>query len=54
MNATLSVPSSHKIYVVAEALGPAMLELAGSVSDGTTLWFTGAKTIEQYTIPAIR
>lgn len=36
------------------ALGPAMLKLAGTMTDGTLLWMTGRKTIESHVVPRIR
>jgi F420-dependent oxidoreductase-like protein len=35
------------------ALGPKMLELAGTVADGTTTWMTGPATIASHVVPAI-
>ena len=52
--ATLTVPAAKSPSLVIAALGPAMLKLAGSRSDGTTLWLTGPKTIGEHTVPAIR
>jgi F420-dependent oxidoreductase-like protein len=39
--------------VLLAALGPKMLELAGSVVDGTVTWMTGPATIEQHIVPVI-
>lgn len=36
------------------ALGPKMLEMAGSMTDGTVLWMTGRKTIASHISPLIR
>lgn len=36
------------------ALGPKMLELAGTYCDGTVLWMTGRHTIESHIVPTIR
>ncbi len=36
------------------ALGPKMLELAGTVADGTLLWMTGRRTIATHVAPTIR
>lgn len=36
------------------ALGPKMLELAGTLADGTLLWMTGRKTIGSHIVPTIR
>jgi F420-dependent oxidoreductase-like protein len=39
--------------VVVAALGPRMLELAGSVADGTATWMTGPATIRDHVVPSI-
>lgn len=36
------------------ALGPKMLELAGSLTDGTLLWLTGRETIASHIVPRLR
>jgi F420-dependent oxidoreductase-like protein len=36
------------------ALGPKMLEMAGTVTDGTLLWMTGVKTIASHVTPTIK
>jgi len=36
------------------ALGPRMLKLAGTLTDGTVLWMTGRKTIAAHIVPTIR
>jgi 5,10-methylenetetrahydromethanopterin reductase len=54
VNASLNVPEAVKVPVIVAALGPAMLELAGSQTNGTTLWLTGPKTIAQHSVPLIR
>jgi F420-dependent oxidoreductase-like protein len=36
------------------ALGPKMLEIAGSMTDGTVLWMTGPKTISSHIAPTLR
>jgi len=36
------------------ALGPKMLQIAGSLTDGTALWMTGPKTIAAHISPVIR
>jgi 5,10-methylenetetrahydromethanopterin reductase len=40
--------------VVIAALGPAMLGLAGSLTDGTVTWMTGTATLRDYIVPTIR
>jgi F420-dependent oxidoreductase-like protein len=39
--------------VLVAALGPKMLELAGTVTSGTVTWMTGPATLAQYTVPTI-
>jgi F420-dependent oxidoreductase-like protein len=39
--------------VVVAALGSAMLELAGTLADGTATWMTGRRTIAEHTVPTI-
>lgn len=39
--------------VLVAALGPKMLELAGTVTDGTVTWMTGPRTLAEYTVPTI-
>jgi 5,10-methylenetetrahydromethanopterin reductase len=36
------------------ALGPAMLRIAGTFTDGTALWMTGPKTIAEHIVPVLR
>ncbi len=45
--------SSPPSLVVA-ALGPEMLRLAGTVTDGTVTWMTGIATLRDYVVPTIR
>lgn len=51
---TLDVPEAPAPQLIIGALGPAMLKLAGSEADGTTLWLTGPRTIAEHTAPTIR
>ena len=53
VNATFYMPETHTVPVLVAALGPKMLEVAGTYADGTTLWLTGPKTIEQHIVPGI-
>jgi 5,10-methylenetetrahydromethanopterin reductase len=39
--------------VLVAALGPKMLELAGSVTDGTVTWMTGPATLASHVVPII-
>ena len=46
----LDIPGSQGMDVVAAALGPAMLQIAGELADGTNTWMVGPKTMEQHVI----
>ncbi len=50
----LSVAQSTPFPVLVAALGPKMLELAGTVADGTITWMTGPGTIASHIAPNIR
>jgi F420-dependent oxidoreductase-like protein len=39
--------------VLLAALAPRMLDLAGTVADGTITWMTGPQTLESYIVPTI-
>ncbi|GAA0932974.1 TIGR03564 family F420-dependent LLM class oxidoreductase [Nonomuraea longicatena] len=41
------------MQVLVAALAPRMLELAGSLADGTVLWMTGPKTVAEHVVPAL-
>ena len=47
------VPDSQPVSVVIAALGPKMLALAGERTDGTSLWMTGPKTVEDFVKPTL-
>ena len=51
--AALDVKGATPPPVLLAALGPKMLELAGSVVDGTVTWMTGPATIEAHVVPVI-
>ncbi len=51
-HATLSMVGAPPSVVVA-ALGPKMLELAGSLADGTVTWMTGPVTLRETVVPTI-
>ncbi len=40
--------------ILIAALGPRMLDLAGSEADGTTLWMVGPRTVADHVVPRIR
>ena len=54
VEATLNLPDVAPPSVMLAALGPRMLELAGSTTDGTFLWVTGPVAIESHIAPRIR
>jgi alkanesulfonate monooxygenase SsuD/methylene tetrahydromethanopterin reductase-like flavin-dependent oxidoreductase (luciferase family) len=49
----LDLPKASPPSVVAAALGPRMLRVAGELTDSTVTAWTGAKVIEQHIIPHI-
>ena len=49
----LTVNGAAPVPVLVAALGPKMLELAGTVAEGTITWMTGAKTLANHVTPAI-
>lgn len=55
VNARMNVPDAvTPVPVYIAALGPRMLEIAGTLANGTTTWMTGPVTLEKHTIPKIR
>jgi F420-dependent oxidoreductase-like protein len=52
-HAAVDVPDLPPVPVLVAALGPKMLELAGTVADGTVTWMTGPATLADHTVPAI-
>jgi 5,10-methylenetetrahydromethanopterin reductase len=52
-NGSINVPGATPCPVLVAALGPKMLELAGTVADGTLTWMTGAATLAELTVPTI-
>ena len=51
--ARLFQPPSKNVPVVAAALGPQALAVAGRLCDGTTLAWVGPKTVEDHIVPRI-
>lgn len=49
----LDVPGARPVQTVVAALGDRMLEVAGSLADGSLLWMTGPRTIETHVRPKI-
>ncbi len=54
VNAGLQFPGVTRVPLLVAALGPAMLRLAGTLTDGTITWVTGPKTLESHIVPGIR
>jgi 5,10-methylenetetrahydromethanopterin reductase len=52
-NGSLNIAGATPVPVLVAALGPKMLELAGTAADGTITWMTGPGTLENHTVPAI-
>lgn len=52
-NLQISVPDAAPVPLLVAALGPAMLKIAGALSDGTVTWMTGPRTLESHIIPSI-
>ena len=52
-NGTIDVDAPKPVPVLLAALAPRMLELAGSLTDGTVTWMTGPKTLESHIVPSI-
>jgi F420-dependent oxidoreductase-like protein len=53
VNLGLGVPGAKPVPVLVAALGEQMLRLTGRLADGTILWMTGPKTIEQHVAPTL-
>jgi F420-dependent oxidoreductase-like protein len=49
----LDVKDATPFPVLVAALGTKMLELAGTVADGTVTWMTGPATLESHIVPTI-
>jgi len=52
-HAAIDAPDRAPVPVVVAALGPKMLEVAGTVADGTATWMTGPATLADHTVPTI-
>jgi F420-dependent oxidoreductase-like protein len=53
-NAGVHVPDVESVPLLAAALGPKMLKLAGEMTDGSVTYLTGLRTLETHIIPRIR
>lgn len=49
----LDVPGADKVPLVIAALGPVMLKIAGEMTDGTTTWMVGPKTMEDHIVKTL-
>jgi F420-dependent oxidoreductase-like protein len=52
-NGAINVAGATPFPILVAALGPKMLELTGSVADGTITWMTGPAVLESHTVPTI-
>ena len=53
INCQLKVRPPQPPRCLVGALGPRMLELAGTLADGTVTWMTGSRTLGDHTVPTI-
>jgi 5,10-methylenetetrahydromethanopterin reductase len=53
VNGSLNISGASEVPLIIAALGPIMLKIAGTYTDGTTLWVTGPKTIAEHIVPTI-
>jgi F420-dependent oxidoreductase-like protein len=49
----VAIPGAEPPTVLMAALGPAMLKVAGELTDGTITWMTGARTLAEHIVPSI-
>ena len=54
VNGGINVAGGSRPSVVVAALGPQMLRVSGQLTDGTSTWCVGPKTLAELTIPTIR
>ncbi|GAA1651185.1 TIGR03564 family F420-dependent LLM class oxidoreductase [Actinoplanes couchii] len=50
---TVDVPGAEPPAVLLAALGPAMLRLAGSSTDGVVTWMTGPRALSEHVVPLV-
>jgi F420-dependent oxidoreductase-like protein len=50
----VTVGGSSRPSVVVAALGPQMLRVTGALTDGTSTWCVGPKTLRELTVPTLR
>lgn len=51
---SLEVPGAHPVPLLLAALGDRMLRIAGRHADGTVLWMTGLRAIEEHIVPKLQ
>jgi F420-dependent oxidoreductase-like protein len=49
----IAVPGATPVPLIVAALGPAMLKLAGELTDGTITWMVGPETMEKHIVPTL-
>jgi F420-dependent oxidoreductase-like protein len=49
----VAVPGAEPPAVLLAALGPAMLRVAGELTDGTLTWMTGPRTLHEHVVPRL-
>lgn len=49
----VTVPGAEPPRTLLAALGPAMLRVAGELTDGTVTWMTGVRTLADHIVPTI-
>jgi F420-dependent oxidoreductase-like protein len=49
----VSVPGTEPPSVLLAALGPAMLRVAGELTDGVVTWMTGPRTLADHIVPSV-
>ena len=52
-NAEIHVPDARPFPILVAALGPRMLRVAGSLSEGTVTWMVGPRTLRDHIVPRI-
>ncbi|MGH3381576.1 MAG: TIGR03564 family F420-dependent LLM class oxidoreductase [Actinoallomurus sp.] len=50
---SVSAPGATAPSVLLAALGPAMLRLAGELTEGTVTWMTGPRTLADHVVPSV-
>lgn len=50
----MEVEDATPFPILVSALGPRMLDVAGTLADGTVTWMVGRKTLEGHIVPRIR